>query len=67
MPEIKTICAWCGVLLHIRPVKGKDLVSHGICRACGDAIREEYGLELYGLEPLNKEVAHGQESRDKSS
>lgn len=40
---IRTLCAWCGVLIHDGVLfQGNE--SHGICRACDKKLRAESGL-----------------------
>ena len=42
-PRIRTLCAWCGVLIHDGILfQGNE--SHGICPACDAQLRREYGL-----------------------
>lgn len=39
---MKTVCSFCGMV--IREGSGDDGVSHGICPACFDEIRNRYGF-----------------------
>lgn len=38
VPDLKTVCAWCGVLIR----EGAEPVSHGICRPCAATWSAEY-------------------------
>jgi hypothetical protein len=56
---IRTVCLGCGMLVHNGPLGPGGAVSHGLCRACVQEKRAEFGLaplaeaELaaYGLAP----------------
>ena len=56
--KIKTVCAWCGVVLKETDgpetkncqalAKDGMMVSHGLCPTCRRVIEEQYGLNKNG-------------------
>ena len=43
-PRIRTLCAWCGVLIHDGVLFQGKHESHGICPTCDKKLRTEMGL-----------------------
>ena len=56
--RIETVCAWCGAMISERNcpemknsqvlAKNGEMVSHGLCPACRQAIEAQYGLNKNG-------------------